>query len=355
MKKRSRLIILLTILTLLVFVGCSSPATEEPATEPAEPSEPEEVAEETPAEVITIKYGTAEQADMGPGRMSQWVTDEINSRSNGRIVVEHYGQSVLGNDAELMQQGLDGTLPLFAVGTSAFSQYNYYFDCVQLPFLLTSYDAQYEAMKSDEFMALVEQVEEELDIKFLGFAENGLRHFATITRPIEKVEDLSGLKIRIAPSNVLQEAMTLLGANPVSMAYMEVFSGLQNRVIDGEEINISSVGSQKHYEVINYMSEIGMYPFPATYWMNGSFYRSLSEEDFELIKTVFEEGRDMVFSELLPEIENNFRQVILDAGVEINVIEDKAEFQQIVEPLYEEYAARDERIAAFIEMAKNLQ
>jgi len=306
-------------------------------------------------EVIRIKYGTAEQADMAPGTMSQWVTDEINKRAEGRIVVEHYGQSVLGNDAELMQQGLDGTLQIFAVGTSAFSQYNNLFDAVQLPFLITDYDIQYQALKSPEFMALVEQVEKDLDIKFLGFAENGLRHFATIEKPVHNVSDLKGMKIRIAPSNMLQRAMESLGANPISMPYTEVFTGLQNRVIDGEEINIGSIASQKHYEVINYLSEIGMYPFPATYWMNGKFYRSLSEEDFQLIKTVFEEGRDKVFNELLPQIEGNFRQTIIDAGVQVNVIEDKTEFQQIVEPLYGELEAADERIAAFINMVKGLK
>lgn len=355
MKKLISVVMVLLIAAMLAGCGNSNQGSGDPAPTPSAGGNENDQNTKSSGEVIRIKYGTAEQADMAPGTMSQWVTDEINKRAEGRIVVEHFGQSVLGNDAELMQQGLDGTLQIFAVGTSAFSQYNNLFDAVQLPFLITDYDIQYQALKSPEFMALVEQVEQDLDIKFLGFAENGLRHFATIDKPIHNVSDLKGMKIRIAPSNMLQKAMEKLEANPISLPYTEVFTGLQNRVIDGEEINISSIASQKHYEVVNYVSEIGMYPFPATYWMNGKFYRSLSDEDFQLIKSVFEEGRDKVFNELLPQIEGDFRQMILDAGVEINVIEDKTEFEQIVEPLYGELEASDERIAAFINMVKGLK
>jgi tripartite ATP-independent transporter DctP family solute receptor len=285
------------------------------------------------------------------------VVDEINKRSEGRIVVEHLGQSVLGPDGELMQQGLDGTLPMFAVGTSAFSQYSEFLEAVQLPFLITSYAAEYKALKSQEFLALVEEIEKELDIKYISFAENGIRHFGTVPRPIEKVEDLQGMKIRIVPNNMLQRTISALGGNPTPIPYTEVFSGLQNGVIDGEEVNITSAGSQKHYEVLKYISEIGMYCFTATYWMNGEFYRSLDPADFELIKQVFEEGTEMCFNELLPEIEANLRKECEEGGVKFNVIEgsEKQRFIDRVKPLHDEMAAKNPKIAAFIEMAQSLE
>ena len=238
-----------------------------------------------------------------------------------------------------------------------FSQYSEFLEAVQLPFLITSYAAEYKSMKSPEFLALVAEIEKELDIKYISFAENGIRHFGTIPRPIAKVEDMKGLKIRIVPNNMLQKTISVLGANPTSIPYTEVFSALQNGVIDGEEVNITSAGSQKHYEVLKYISEIGMYCFPATYWMNGKFYRSLAPADFELIKTVFEEGTEKCFNEFLPEIEAAFKKECEDGGVRFNVIEgaEKQRFIDLVKPLHEEIAGHDPKIAAFIKMAGQLE
>jgi len=307
--------------------------------------------------VINIKYGTAELANMPPGMTSQWMVDEIVKRSDGRITIEHLGGMVLGPEGEILQQGIDGTLPMFACGSTAFSQYTDLLDCVQAPFLITSYESEYKALKSPEFKALVEQVEKELDIKYLGFSENGIRHFGTINHPIEKVEDLKGLKIRIVPNNMLQRTISLLGANPASVAYTEIFSALQNGVVDGEEVNITSAASQKHYEVLKYISEIGMYCFTTTYWMSGQFYRSLAPEDYKLIQQVFNEGTDKCFNEFLPTIEAAFKKECEDAGVKFNTIEgaEKRRFIDMVTLLQDEIAQKDEKIAAFVKMAQELK
>ena len=166
---------------------------------------------------------------------------------------------------------------------------------VQAPFLLSGYKDEYKLFTSDEFMAIVADVEEQFDIKFLGFAENGFRQFATVDHPITCVADLKGLKMRVINTNLLTNYMSALGANPTQLAYTEIYSGLQNKVIDGEEVNISSCASQKHYDVINYISVANMYCFPATYWMSGKTYRSISEEDFNLIKGAFMDGADRCF------------------------------------------------------------
>ena len=311
MKKVFSLILVTTmILTMLTACGGKSSA----------PASSDAASDVVSDEVITIVYATPEASGMPTDAMSQWVAKEITERSNGHIVVELHGAGTLGGDTELVSQVMEGTIPLVGLSISALSQYTNLYECTQLPFLLSDYE----------------------------------KEKAALGRQINGIDDLKGLKLRIMTSNVIQETITRLGANVTTMAYNEVYTGLQNGVIDGEEINITSAGMQKHYEVIKYFTEIGLYPFPAVYVMNGDYWNKLSAEDQELIAQVFAEGHDKAFDEFLPQIEGECKQLCEDAGVTFNTIEDLTPFQEKVLDLYEEYTAKDPKIAAFVEMAQNL-
>nr|WP_326184202.1 TRAP transporter substrate-binding protein [uncultured Oscillibacter sp.] len=354
MKKRFFALSLTLVMVLSSLAGCGGESATDPGT--ADTNEPDQSAT-TPVETLKLTYATAEQADMAAGQTSYWVVDQIETRSEGHIDIDHIGESQLGSDGDLIVQLLDGTLDIVAVGTSAFSTYTPLFDAIQAPFLLTGYEDEYKLFTSDEFLDIVAEVEEMFDIKFLGFAENGFRQFATVDHPITCVDDLKGMKLRVINTNILINYMTALGANPTTLAYTEIYSGLQNKVIDGEEINISSCASQKHYDVVNYISIANMYCFPASYWMSGKTYRSISEEDFNLIKECFMDGADRCFDTLLYELDDAFLQECIDAGVEVNYIEGDAlkEFQDIAEPFLEEARNTDPKVAAMIDYALSIR
>ncbi len=300
-------------------------------------------------EKVKITFGSTEQANMSPGMAAKWAVDEILEQTEGRIEISYHPQGTLGTDADLTQQVLSGNIPMAGVSIGALSQYTPLLETVQLPFLLSSYDEEKAAFESEEFKALVTKVEEEYNIKILSFVENGMRHFATIDKPLNKIEDVKGVKLRVAPSVIIQEAMKLIGANPMSITYGEVSTALQNGTIDGEEINITSAGSQKHYEVIKYISEVGFYPYPSVFIMNGSYYNSLSEEDQKIIVDTFAEAQVKSLTEYIDLTEETFRKECEDNGVVFNKVEDIKPFKDAVQGLYDEYSAKDPLIKAFIE------
>ena len=355
MKKRFLALSLALLMTLSLLTGCGgkTPAPSAPAPE----TKTDQPGGAGPADTLKLTYATAEQANMAAGQTSYWVVEQIETRSEGRIDIDHVGESQLGTDADLIVQLLDGTLDIVAVGTSAFSSYTTLFDAVQAPFLLNGYEDEYKLFTSEEFLSIVAEVEEMFDIKFLGFAENGFRQFATVTHPITCVADLKGLKMRVINTNMLTSYMSALGANPTTLAYTEIYSGLQNKVIDGEEINISSCASQKHYDVVKYISVADMYCFPATYWMSGKTYRAIPEENFNLIKQCFMDGAERCFDTLLYELDDAFLQECIDAGVAVNYIEGAAlkEFQDIAEPFLNEARETDPKVAAMIDYALSIR
>lgn len=355
MKRFIAVLLALTFVFALAACGSSSGSTNTPA-EPAATSDNGGTEPAAAGSTIKLTYATAEQANMAAGQTSYWVVDQIESRSEGHIDIDHIGESQLGTDGDLIVQLFDGTLDIVALGTSAFSTYTELFDVIQAPFLLESYDDEYALFTSDEFQAVVQKVEEKFDIKFLGFAENGMRQFATVKKPITCVDDIQGLKLRVINTNLLTSYMKELGANPVNLAYTEVYSGLQNNVVDGEEINISSAASQKHYDVVKYISIANMYPFPASYWMSGKTYRSLSEEDFNLIKQCFMDGSDRCFGGLLQDLDEQFLQECIDSGVTVNYIEGDAlqGFKDVAAPFIEQYRNVDPAVSDLIDFALSL-
>lgn len=333
----------ITLIALMVFMvaalaGCSS----KPAADPAPSADPE-------PQKIEITYGSNEQNNMASGLASQWAAQEITKRSNGRLNVSYHGQGTIGGDQDLIQQVMAGQIQIAAFSIGMFSSYTPLLEVMQLPFLISDYEEEWEAINSPEWKALVQKVEEQFDVKIMAQHENGMRHFATIDKPINTMADLKGLKIRVPQAVILQKAIQQIGANPVAITYGEIVTALQNKTIDGEEINITSAGSQKHYDVIKYISEIGLYPYPGPVVINGKFWKSLSAEDQKLLTDVFTEGQVKNLKEFIPDTEGKLKKECEDNGVTFNVIEDKKPFVDAVRSLYDEYSEKDPLIKAFID------
>ena len=308
-------------------------------------------------EPVKIIWGNYGSSAMPPAYGDSDAIKYIEEKSNGSITFDYQADGVLGGEADMMQQIMDGTIQCVTVSTSTFNTYTNLSEVFQLPFLLTDYDTEYEALSSKEAQAIFDKMGQDLGVKIVGFSENGIRHFANNTHPIETLADLKGMKLRIAPSNMLTEVITNLGASPVTVPYAEVYSALQNKVVDGEEINITSVYALKHYEVLKYISEIGMYPFPSLLVMNLDFYNSLTAEQQQIILDGMALDGKNVFDTYLPDYEEKAIAACQDAGVQINTIEGdaKQEFVDVAKTTWESYRSADALLADFISMAENLK
>lgn len=347
MYKRCLMILLSAILSISMMTGCS--------TKDISGTTPGENPSDNAKEPITIIMGSMGNPDTKTGQAGVYFAQQIEERSNGEIIIDLHDRSTLGYDAELIQQAVDGTLPCVLISMSIIGRYCPLIDVIQLPFLITSYEQERKAFQSDEFKAIADKVSEVAGIKIVGIGENGLRHFANNVRPINSVKDLANMKIRIAESEMLSKAMKALGANPVPLPYGEVYTALQNKIVDGEEINIMSVRNQKHYEVVKYMSLIGMYPFASAYVFNLDFWNSLSEEHQKVILDSARATEELLFTELLPAEEKIGREIAEDGGMIFNEIQDVDEFKEAMIPLYEEYRQKDPLISDFIDMALKLK
>ena len=304
---------------------------------------------------IKIVMGHAGNDNLADGIMSLKFNELIAERSNGRIVVEYHTNDTLGDEDELLQQVINGSIQASCCSTSTFSNYTDELDALQLPFLYDSYEDEKAALVSDEARALYADMEK-LGVKITDCVEIGFRNFANNVRPITCMDDLKGIKMRVVPSTLLTDVASAIGMTSTPVSYSEIYSSLQSGVIEGEEINLVSIATQSHYEVLKYVSIINFYAFTSAMTFNLNWFNSLSAEDQALIQECSAEARDYA-KEQTQRIDEESLQTCLDQKMEVNYIEgaQRQEFIDAVQPVYEKYMAESDHIKAYVEMAQALQ
>ena len=156
------------------------------------------------------------------------------------------------------------------------------FNVVSLPYIYDSYeDAD---LKFDgEAGAQLKEILEGLNLHCFGIAENGFRQLTNSRRPIKSVDDLAGLKIRVAGSNLLMQAYRAWGANATNMNWSETYTALQQNTVEGQENPLPSIASASVQSVQKYISLWNAYYDCLFFCMNGDVYNSLSDEQKRIV------------------------------------------------------------------------
>ncbi|MGL5437204.1 MAG: TRAP transporter substrate-binding protein [Lachnospiraceae bacterium] len=351
MLKRKLVLVSVLLMLTSVFTACGGGAANNPSstTSTQNMAGSDQATGDAEIEAITIQWGSQNNPVMASGKTSLYAVEEIERLSGGAIKVDYHDQGKLGYDAELIQQVIDGTIPFATVGIGIFSQYTDLLEPIQLPFLITTYEQEYDVVRSQEFLDLLDDAGAQLGLKLIGTQENGIRHFANNTRPINSIDDLSGLKIRVPQNAILMDTMTRLGANPIPLAYNEIYTALQNKVVDGEEINFTSMAAQKHYEVVKYASTIGFYPYMAVTAINAEYWEKMSPAQQDIITQALTNAEEKCFTGWIQDNDEESRKICEQEGVKINAIEDVKAFRNAIADLYDKYKEKDPRFKAFIE------
>ena len=351
--KRTLSVILVAVLVCTCLAGCGAGSNPPAATPSAAP------AEATPAPASSSSGAEIKMATGGQDTLPSYATvlDVLNDlRTNDNIDIKYFGARQLGEDAEILQQVMAGTIQMGGGSAAIFSNYTDLFNGIQIPFLITDYETERTAMQYPEAQAIFDAVCEATGIKILAVYDAGMRYFANNVRPITKLEDVKGLKLRVVPTDLLIESFNAMGANPSNLGYGELYTGLQNGTIDGEEINVTSIYSEKHYEVLKYFTDgMGIYAFPNVMYCNADWFNSLPQEQQDALVNAFSNGYNYLFDKHLPEAEAAGREAMANANIEISTVENPQEFIDAVSGVVESYRNKNELFANFIDMVEGLK
>jgi TRAP-type C4-dicarboxylate transport system substrate-binding protein len=165
-----------------------------------------------------------------------------------------------------------------------------------------------------------------------------VRNVYNSKKPIEKVEDLKGLKIRMMGNPLFVDTMNALGGNGVAMGFDQLINGMQTGVVDGAENNEPSYDSGQHYRYAKFYSKTGHLMIPEILVFSKKGFEALSKDDQELVRKLAKEAQIEQRS-LWYEREAEALKKMKEAGAVINEIADKQAFQDAVKPVWEKYAA----------------
>ncbi|WP_148408603.1 TRAP transporter substrate-binding protein [Micrococcus luteus] len=161
-------------------------------------------------------------------------SERVVEETNGRIEIQVFGQESLGSDSDMMVSVASGTVDLSVNSQGAFSPSVPEVNLVGLPFLFESSDHAYEVIDGEAGDYLAE-VAEDRGYHVLSWWDNGIRDITNSTRPIEDPEDLRGLQIRTPDDPMTIDIFNSLGASPTPMAFGELYLGLRQGAVDGQE------------------------------------------------------------------------------------------------------------------------
>ena len=253
-KKLLAMIMSLTLVASLAACGLQEPETPETPETPAEEPGEEEPAEE-PGEVepeVTLVYAEVNPLDTIVGQTDQAFADKVHELSGGKIKIEIQASGVLGSENDVLDAmlGGGGTIDMSRISAFALTPYGgQKSKLLSIPYTFVSRDHFWNFATSDlapEF--LLEPQEAGTGVRGLFYGEEGFRHFFTVD-PVNSIEDLKGMKLRVSNDPVMNGMVNGLGASPTVVSFGELYSALQTGVVDGAEQPIANYKSNAFPEV----------------------------------------------------------------------------------------------------------
>jgi tripartite ATP-independent transporter DctP family solute receptor len=179
--------------------------------------------------------------------------EAVAAKSGGRIKVNLFPGGVLGGDAQNVSALQGGTIDLVSLNAGILASQAKEFAVFDLPFMFAN-SREADAVVDGPFGKMMLAKLDEKGIHGLAYWELGFRSITNSRRPIQKVDDIAGLKLRVIPNAINVDWVSALGANPTPLAFPEVYAALDQKAIDGQENPYTVIAANKFYEVQKYLA-----------------------------------------------------------------------------------------------------
>ncbi len=303
-------------------------------------------------ETITMRLGHGGTTSDLRQVASERFKEVVEGETNGQVVVEIFPASTLGDWRE-MQEGLQiGTVDLVIEDIGTLQRYSDMAALGFMPYVYVSRDHWERVWNSDVKDILLNDFEAATGFKLLGNMYRGARNL-TAVRPVEKLEDVQGLKIRVPGAESALAGWEALGANPQAMAFPEVFGALQQGVIDAQENPFNVIWNDSMYEVAPYItfSEHVFGAFNFQLW--GVTFDSWPEN----VQRAVEMGADAATEVYNAQQDAAEQEIIdkLDADPDVELIylspEETQRWAEAVRPVHDSYP----ELAEFLQAVRDAQ
>ena len=314
--RRTLSLVLASMIILTLAAGCGSSATPAPSSSPAAsaPSAEASSVEAKESEPIVIRFGHSGTEDHQYHVYATKFKETVEEESGGRITVEIYPNAILGSDREMIEGMLLGQQEMF-VGSSTTSWVPET-AVTDMPFLYRGYDHAYKCFDGFLYDELGSRFKDN-GLALIGYVSIGWRNISNNIKPINSVDDLKGMKIRIPDMEVYSATFNAMGATTVTVSLNELYMALQQSVADGQDNPASTFWAQSFQEVQKYVTLTHHMLGTNFVLMNDKWLSGLEDADQALIREASQVAQAHQ-REYLSSVEEDLVEKIKAAGVEVN-------------------------------------
>jgi len=285
---------------------------------------------------VTIKLGHIAEPVHPYGQGADYFAKKVAEKSNGAIEVKVFPSSQLGGQKELIEGLVYGSIDMALVGTAVLGQFQPQISIFDLPFLFEDRTHAYKSLDSVG-MDIGKNLEPR-GVKLLGYMENGIRHLTNNVHAVKSPADLDGLKIRVMTNKIYIEMMKSLGASPTPMAFGELYTAMQQGVVDGQENPSAHIFTKRFFEVQKYASLTAHAYAPEPVVISMITWNKLNADQQAVVQAAATEA--IAWQRDLSTRQDDDYWAKIKATGKMEVLEvDRSKFAAATQPVYAEFAS----------------
>ncbi|MDR9364789.1 MAG: TRAP transporter substrate-binding protein [Balneolaceae bacterium] len=302
------------------------------------------------SDVRVLKLGHGLDASHSVHKAMVFMAERVKEESNGKMRIDIYPSQQLGSERELLELLQIGSLDITKVSSSVLEGFEPLYKIFSVPFLFENEEHRFAVYDGEIGRELLD-AGQSIRLVGLTYYDAGTRSFYTKDRPILHPDDLQGMKIRVQESPASLQMVNMLGGSATPISFGELYTALQQRIVDGAENNPPSLYLTRHYEVVDYYSLDEHTAVPDMLFASQFTWERLTDEEKEILRNAAQESA-IYQRKLWEESTNEAMEAVQEAGIEV-VRPDKEPFREKLQPMYEEYA-KNEELNSYIQRIQEL-
>ena len=272
------------------------------------------------ASAETLRVASNFPVDHSASKALEIFKAEVEEKSNGALTVDVFPAMQLGGAAENTDQIRSGAIFAAISSIAYFSRTVPEYEAVSLPFLFASREKAFEVIDGPVGDILDDKMAAK-GLVSLGYGELGFRHVTNNRQAIKSLDDFKNMKIRLQPNEVHLETFRSIGANPVAMDVKELYSALQQGVLDGQENPYNIISTRKFNEVQTYLSDTGHFFDFINAAANKRTFDRMSSEHQTIVREAMTAA--MMWQRKEAEsLDQSYRERLIAAGMEFTPLPD---------------------------------
>lgn len=274
----------------------------------------------------------------------------VEERTDGNLLIEIYPSAQLGSDEDVIEQTRMGVNVALLTDGGRMANYVKDIGVIGMPYIVDNYDEILDLVNTQSFKEWEEELANNHGLQVLAFNwYHGPRHFLT-NEPVRKPEDLNGVRVRTPGAPVWQESIKAMGATPVALGWTEVYTAMQQDVIDGAEAQHLASYNSRLYEVINYINKTSHFQLINGIVVGDKWFNSLPEEYQNIVLEEAKKAGENTARKVI-KLADDYEDRMVEEGMKV-IDSDTEAFKNAAQQAYKELEFIDLKEKLYEEMNK---